>query len=83
MRLEVTLPNEYVGDITNDLQQRRAMVNQTFFRGRSTVIEAEAPLKSLFGYANAVKGLSQGHASFSMEPHTYRAVPKEVMDELL
>ncbi|MDO4583180.1 MAG: elongation factor G [Planctomycetia bacterium] len=80
MKLEVTAPDENVGDIISDLQQRRAMINQTYVRGRNTIIEAEAPLVNLFGYSNAVKSLSQGHASFSMEPFTYKPAPKEVLE---
>ncbi len=83
MKVEVTTPDECVGGIIGDLQQRRAQINQTYVRGRSTIIEAEAPLATLFGYANDVKGLSQGHASFTMEPFTYRPAPKEVMDSFI
>ncbi|MDO4857081.1 MAG: elongation factor G [Thermoguttaceae bacterium] len=80
MKVEVTTPDECVGGIIGDLQQRRAQVNQTYVRGNSSVIEAEAPLDTLFGYANDVKSLSQGRASFSMEPLTYRPAPKEVVE---
>ncbi|MDO4575267.1 MAG: elongation factor G [Planctomycetia bacterium] len=83
MKLEVTAPNENVGDIISDLQQRRAVVNQTYVRGRNKIVEAEAPLVGLFGYANAVKGLSQGHATFSMEPFTYKPAPKEVLESFI
>ncbi len=83
MKLEVTTPEESVGGIIGDLQQRRAQINQTFIRGRNTVIEAEAPLAALFGYANDVKSLSQGHATFTMEPLTYRTAPKEVMESFM
>ena len=60
MRLEVTMPEENLGDIMSDLQQRRAMITRTQVRGRNTVIEAQAPLANLFGYSNAMRGLSQG-----------------------
>ncbi|MDO4550736.1 MAG: elongation factor G [Planctomycetia bacterium] len=80
MKVEVTTPDECVGDIVNDLLQRRAVINHTFMRGKNTVIDADAPLENLFGYSNAVRSLSQGRASFTMEPHTYGPAPKEVMD---
>ncbi len=83
MKVEVTSPEENVGDIVGDLQQRRAMINQTFVRGRNTVIEAEAPLVNLFGYSNAVRSLSQGRASYTMEPLTYGPAPKDVMDSFM
>ena len=51
MRLEVTVPDEHVGDIVGDLQQRRAIITRTHTRGRNTVIEAHAPLANLFGYS--------------------------------
>ena len=60
MRLEVTVPDEHVGDIVGDLQQRRAIITRTHTRGRNTVIEAHAPLANLFGYSSAMRGLSQG-----------------------
>ena len=63
MRLEVTVPDEYVGDIVGDLQQRRAIIVRTHMRGRSSVLEAHAPLANLFGYSSAMRGLSQGRAT--------------------
>lgn len=83
MKVEVTAPDESVGAIIGDLQQRRAQINQTYVRGRSTIIEAEAPLEKLFGYANDIKSLSQGHATFTMAPFTYRPAPKEVMESFM
>lgn len=83
MRLEVTTPEENVGDIVSDLQQRRAMVTHTHVRGRSTVIEAQAPLANLFGYSNAVRGLSQGRATYTMEPCSYGPAPPEVLESYM
>ena len=79
MKLEISTPDDYVGNIVSDLQQRRGLVTNTEVRGHLTVIEAEAPLASLFGYTSAVRGLSQGRASNSMEPLTYRPAPPEVV----
>ena len=83
MKIEITSPDECVGDIVGDLQQRRAIVSGTKPRGKSTVISATAPLINLFGYSNAVRGLSQGRASFSMEPHSYAPAPKDVVDSFM
>ena len=83
MKLEILSPEDNVGDIVSDLQQRRASVNRIEVRGRYTVIQAEAPLTKLFGYSNAIKGLSQGLASYSMEPYAYLPAPKEILDELM
>ena len=71
MRLEVTVPEENLGDIVGDLQQRRAIITRTQSRGRNTVLEAHAPLANLFGYSSAMRGLSQGRATCTMEPRTY------------
>ncbi len=79
MRLEVTVPEEHLGDIMGDLQQRRALIQRTHTRGRSTVIEAHAPLASLFGYSSAMRGLSQGRATCTMEPHSYGPAPADVL----
>ena len=79
MKLEVSTPDTYVGDIVSDLQQRRALVKHTEIRGHLTVIEAEAPLAMLFGYTSVMRGLSQGRASSSMEPLSYGQAPPEVL----
>ena len=81
MRLEVTVPEEHVGDIVGDLQQRRAIIIRTHTRGRNTVIEAHAPLANLFGYSSAMRGLSQGRATCTMEPHSYGPAPADVLGE--
>lgn len=83
MRLEVTTPEEHLGEIVNDLQQRRAEITHTCHRGPMTVIEAQAPLASLFGYANAVRSLSQGRATYTMEPYSYGPAPREVLQSFL
>lgn len=80
MRIEVTVPDEHVGDIVGDLQQRRAIITRTHTRGRNTVIEAQAPLANLFGYSSAMRGLSQGRATCTMEPHSYGPAPEQVLE---
>ena len=83
MKLDISTPNEHVGDIVSDLLQRRANITNTQPRGRGSVIEARAPLAALFGYSTAIRGLSQGRASCSMEPAEYGPAPKEVLDTFL
>ncbi len=77
MRVEVTTPDDYMGEIVGDLQQRRAIIAKTENRGAMTTITAHAPLKELFGYSSAIRSLSQGRAGGSMEPHGYQVAPKE------
>ncbi len=83
MKLEVSTPEEYVGDIVGDLQQRRAIITKTETDGPRSVIEAEAPLANLFGYTSAMRGLSQGRASASMEPLSYGPAPPEVVKSFM
>jgi elongation factor G len=83
MRLEISTPDEHVGDLVGDLQQRRAIILSTESRGTATVLHAEAPLANLFGYSSAMRSLSQGRASCSMEPSTYAPAPEEVLQKFL
>ena len=80
MRVEVTVPEEYLGDVINDLQQRRAMITNTEIRAGMNVLTAEAPLASMFGYSAAVRSASQGRASFTMAPLKYGPAPAETAD---
>jgi elongation factor G len=77
MRVEVSVPEEHLGDVINDLQQRRAVITATEVRGGVTVLTAEAPLASMFGYSAAVRSVSQGRASFTMAPLKYGPAPAE------
>ncbi len=85
MRLEVTVPDDYLGDITGDLNRRRAEINEVVARDRSKLrmVEAIVPLSKMFDYAEQVRSLSQGRASWSMEPHEYRPAPPEVLQGML
>ena len=83
MNLEISTPDEHVGDLVGDLQQRRAIIHQTQNRGSLTILNAEAPLETLFGYSSAMRSLSQGRASCSMEPSTYAQAPDEVLKKFL
>jgi len=71
MRIEVSSPEDFVGNIQSDLNARRAIVTQTEIRGDFHVITAEAALAKMFGYTTTVRSLSQGRASYSMEPLRY------------
>jgi elongation factor G len=83
MKLQITTPEENLGDFINDLQQRRAIINQTQHRGKNIVIDAEAPLANLFGYSSAMRGLSQGRATATMEPAAYGPAPPEVAESFM
>jgi elongation factor G len=79
MKLDISTPDEHVGDFVGDIQQRRGVVARTQSRGQTTAIEAHAPLAELFGYSSAMRSLSQGRASCSMEPLRYSPAPPEVV----
>jgi elongation factor G len=79
MKLQITTPEDNLGDFISDLQQRRAIISHTQHRGKNVVIEADAPLANLFGYSSAMRGLSQGRATCSMEPAAYGPAPPEVV----
>jgi elongation factor G len=83
MKLEISTPDEHAGDLLGDLQQRRAIIHSTESRGTAPVLHAEAPLANLFGYSSAMRSLSQGRASCSMEPSTYAPAPDDVLQKFL
>ena len=83
MRLEVVVPEEYLGDVLADLTGRRAEITGVKTRGKLHFIEGRAPLAEMFGYATAVRSLSQGRASFTMEPCAYAPVPQGMYEEIL
>ena len=83
MKLEVVTPEGFVGNVSADLNSRRAIIVNTEVRGNLVVIDAEAPLATMFGYSNDVRSLSQGRASYSMEPLKFSEAPERVLKEML
>lgn len=83
MKLEVVTPNDFVGNVTADLNSRRASILNTGLRGNLVVIEAEVPLSGMFGYSTQVRSLSQGRASYSMEPLRFAPAPDSVLKTML
>jgi elongation factor G len=81
MKLDIITPEDYLGDIVGDLQQRRALIAKTENRGKMMAIEAHAPLRELFGYSSAIRSLSQGRAGASIEPLKYDAAPADVLKQ--
>ena len=80
MKLDINSPEENMGDIVGDIQQRRGIISQSEPKGEMVSIEAQAPLAELFGYSSAIRSLSQGRASCSMEPLEFAPAPSEVAD---
>lgn len=83
MKMEVVTPDEFRGNIQADLSSRNANVLNSEWRGDLCVMEVEAPLSQLFGYSTQIRSLSQGRASFSMEPLKYAAAPPSVLKEMI
>ncbi len=83
MKVEVTTPEDYVGDVIGDLNSRRGMIQGTDQRGNAQVIIAMVPLANMFGYVNTLRSMSQGRANFHMDYDHYEAVPQAVADEVV
>jgi len=83
MKVEVESPEEFQGNVLGGLNQRRGMILGSSTDSNIAVIEAEVPLSEMFGYANDIRSMSQGKATFSMEFSRYAPVPKQKQDELV
>ena len=78
MKVEVSTPEEFMGDVIGDLSSKRAQIQGTENRGQLTVINALVPLAEISGYATKLRSISQGRASFYMEPSHYEEVPSNI-----
>ncbi len=83
MDVEVTGPEEFMGTIVGDLNTRRAKIVAMGTRGKLKTVRCEVPLAEMFNYANAVRSLSQGRASFTMEPAFYAEVPSHIAEKII
>ena len=82
MKLEINVPENYFGDVTGDLNSKRAQINEVEDREKIKVIKAQAPLSGMFGYATQLRSLTQGRGSFSMEFLKYERVPSNIAEEI-
>ncbi|MBP7795270.1 MAG: elongation factor G [Elusimicrobiales bacterium] len=78
MKFEVVSPEENVGDVIGDLNSRRAKISEMGNRGNVRFVRGTVPLSEMFGYATVVRSLSQGRASFNLEPSHYEEVPANI-----
>ncbi len=83
MDLEVVTPDAFVGNVQSDLNARRAIIVNSERRGDLCVLEAHVPLSQMFGYSTQVRSLSQGRASYSMEPLNYAEAPPDVLEAMM
>ncbi|HXQ14815.1 MAG TPA: elongation factor G [Caulobacteraceae bacterium] len=83
MKVEVTTPEDWVGDVIGDLNSRRGQIQGQDQRGNAQVVIAMVPLANMFGYVNTLRSMTQGRAAFHMEYDHYEAVPQAVADEVV
>jgi elongation factor G len=83
MRVEVTMPEEFMGDVMGDLNSRRGQIEGMDSRGSTQVVRAFVPLSEMFGYATDLRSMTQGRASYSMELSHYAEVPANIAAELV
>ncbi|WP_156841639.1 elongation factor G [Novosphingobium aquimarinum] len=82
MKVEVTTPEEFMGDVIGDLNSRRGQIQGTDSRGNAQVVEANVPLANMFGYVNQLRSFTQGRAQYSMQFSHYDEVPANVAAEV-
>jgi len=82
MDVEVTTPQDHVGDVVGDLNRRRGVIQSQDMAGTSVIVRAHVPLKEMFGYISNLRGMTKGRASFSMSFHHYDPVPRNVAEEI-
>jgi elongation factor G len=83
MKVVVTTPEDFVGNVTGDLNRRRGIIVNSDQRGNTRIVEAEVPLSEMFGYTTELRSMSQGRASSVMEPLKYAPVPTNVKNAIL
>ncbi len=83
MKLEVVCPDEYTGDVINDINSRRGRIESINIRGMLKVVDAFVPLSEVFGYATSVRSMSQGRATHTLQVSHYEIVPKEITDRII
>ena len=82
MKIEITTPEQFMGDVIGDLNSRRGQIQGTDTRGNAQTIEAIVPLANMFGYVNQLRSFTQGRAQYTMQFSHYEEVPQNVADEV-
>ena len=83
MKVECTTPDEYQGDLLGDINRRRGVINGIEAKNGQTILNAQVPLAEMFGYSTAIRSLSKGRASYSMEPLNFEQVPNSVLTTIM
>lgn len=82
MSVEVTTPEDFMGDVIGNLSSKRGQIEGSEPRGMAVVVKAKVPLAEMFGYATELRGMTQGRAAFNMEPSHYAEVPSNIAEEI-
>ena len=83
MKVEVVVPEDFLGDVMGDISSRRGLIKEQSDRGTAKVILAIVPLAAMFGYATELRSMTQGRANYSMEFGHYEKVPSNVAEEII
>jgi elongation factor G len=83
MSVEVTTPDEYMGDVIGDLNSRRGRVGGMEQRGNSQIVRAQVPLSEMFGYSTDLRSRTQGRANYVMQFDSYQQTPASVQEEIV
>ena len=83
MKVVVTAPDDYMGDVMGDINARRGQIVGTDIRNGTAIIESNVPLSTMFGYATDLRSKTQGRATYSMEPSHFVELPKSLQDALV
>ena len=83
MKVDVIVPSDYMGDVIGDLNSRRGQIQGMTSRPGAEQIDALVPLSEMFGYATDLRSRTQGRGQYSMEPHSYVEIPKNIADKII
>jgi len=83
MKVEVTTPEDFMGDVMGDINSKRGQIQEMSDRGNAKVVRAMVPLSEMFGYATTVRSMTQGRASYAMEFDHYAEVPQHVANKII
>ncbi len=83
MAVEASTPETYQGDIMGDINRRRGKITSIDTRGNLSIVKAEVPLADMFGYSTAIRTLSSGRASYSMQPSHFEQVPQQIVEQIV
>ena len=83
MKVEIIVPEQYMGDVMGDINARRGQIAGTDIRNGATIVTANVPLASMFGYATDLRSCTQGRGQYTMEPAHYIEIPKNIQEKII